>query len=244
MPLLKQFKTPFGTVRITKARDGTLAYYQNGCFHSQANKRGVSVCAYVHVIHEIIRQKKSRKILIIGCGGGTTATMLSRLGCDVTVVDINPAAFTIAREYFQMPARVNCIEKNGLTFVRTTKQKFDAVIFDVFGADNVVPKGFTTKGFFGAAIKILRPLGMLIMNTMTHDDKDVRADAVAMNMQAAGINVTMVDWPGEKDRNTLIIGGSLRRVAIPSGREPAWIRHDLKGLIHRKPLKQTRKRRP
>lgn len=244
MPLLKQFKTPFGTVRITKARDGTLSYYQNGCFHSQANKRGVSVCAYVHVIHEIIRQKKSRNILIIGCGGGTTATMLSRLGADVTVVDINPAAFTIARDYFQMPARVHCVEKNGLTFVRKTKMRFDAVIFDVFGANNTVPHGFTTKGFFGAAINILRRGGILIMNTMTHNDADKRADVVAMNMQAAGMRVTMVDWPREKDRNTLIIGGSLRRVAIPSGKEPAWMRHDLKGLILRKPQKQIRKRRP
>jgi len=87
--LLKQFETDYGIIRVTRERDGTLAYFQDGSFHSQATSKGVSVCAYVHVIHEIIRQRHARNILIIGCAGGTLATMLSRGHCKVTVVDIN-----------------------------------------------------------------------------------------------------------------------------------------------------------
>ncbi len=233
MTLLKQINTPFGTIRITREADGTLCYYQNGCFHSQATRGGVSVCAYVHVITEIIRQKKSKNVLIIGCGGGTLATMISRLGARVTVVDINPVAFDIARDYFKMPKSVECVKHNGLTFVRKTPKRFDAIVIDVFDSDNNVPEGFTKKGFLAACRKILRRGGLLILNVITPNDKDRRADYIAAQMKGAAMAPTLYDWPGEKDRNTLVVGGSVARIKIPSGQEPRWMKPDLKGVIRR-----------
>jgi predicted membrane-bound spermidine synthase len=237
MALLKQFKTPFGTIRISRDRDGTLAYYQNGCFHSQATPRGVSVCAYVHVVHEIIRQKKAQKVLIIGCGGGTLATMLRRLRVHVTVVDINPVAFKIAQDYFSMPDDVVCVPKNGITYVRATTERFDAVVIDVFDADNKVPKGFTTKAFLGAVMKKLKRGGVLIMNVITKNTKDKCADIIASNMESAGMPVTLFEWSRERDSNTIIVGGSVIHVTLPSGHEPRLIRQELKGIIKRKPMK-------
>lgn len=240
MALLKKFETDFGTIRVTRfKRDGSLAYYQNGCFHSQANRKGISICGYVHVIQEVIRQSHARNILIIGCAGGTLATMLRHLKCRVTVVDINPMAFVIARRYFSMPDDVRCVRRDGIAYLRTTRKYYDAVVIDVFGANNAVPPKFVTKDFFKSVRNILSHAGIMVMNVMTMNDEDTRADGIARNAQNAGMDVTLFDWPSQKDRNTLIVGDMRRYVHIPSGHEPSWIQDDLSGIIRRQPRRRV-----
>lgn len=240
MAVVKQYKTDFGTIRVTRSKlDGSIAYYQNGTFHSQANKHGVSVCAYVHVIHEIIRQIHARNILIIGCAGGTLATMLRRLHCRVTAVDINPLAFAIARRHFQLPEDVRCVRRDGIAYLRTTRKHYDAVVVDVFGSDNNVPDIFTSESFFRRLAKVLSPIGVIIMNVITSDDQDLRADKIARNAQSSLGKVTLFDWPGEKDRNTVLVGHLPQRVHIPSGLEPKWLKNDMVGIMRRKPRKHT-----
>ena len=114
MILLEELDTKFGNIKIMRSkRDGSVLYHQEECFHSLANTEGVSICAYVHVMYNIIRQSGAQNILMIGCAGGTLATMLHRIGCNVTVVDINSASFKLARKYFQMPKEIECILGDG-----------------------------------------------------------------------------------------------------------------------------------
>jgi len=231
MALLKQIKTPFGTIRITRSTDGSLAYYQNGCFHSQADKNGVSVCAYIHVIYELVLQSMAQNVLIIGCAGGTLATMLRRMKCKVTVVDINDAAFTIARDYFKLPKDVHCVTQDGITYLRTTQTLYDAVVIDVFDSDNTVPPDFTTTALFQSIRQVLSPAGIMVMNVITKNDRDKCAKTAAYNAQAAGMPIRLFDWPGGIDRNTLILGGGPDTFTIPSGREPEDVEDDMKGLV-------------
>ena len=236
MTLLKQYETDFGIIRVIRSKtDGTLSYYQNGSFHSQATKNGISICAYVHVIHEIIRQAHARNILIIGCAGGTLATMLRHLNFKVTVVDINAMAFAIARRYFKLPEDVRCIRKDGIAYITTTKKHYDAVVIDVFGSNNIVPPQFTTPSFFQSVENILSPKGIMIMNVITKNDKDIRSDLIGCHADTTDMDITLFDWPGQKDRNTLIVGGAIERIHIPSGKEPRWIKVDLKHIVRRKP---------
>jgi spermidine synthase len=233
MPLFKQIKTSFGTIRITRSADGSLSYYQNGCFHSQADKNGVSVCAYIHVIYELVLQSLAQNVLIIGCGGGSLATMLRRMRCKVTVVDNNDAAFMIARDYFKLPKDVSCVTQDGVVYLRTVQKRFDAVIVDVFGSNNAVPARFTHKMFFQSVKKVLSSSGIMVMNVITQDDDDKRVEKTARNAQAAGMSIRLFDWPGETDRNTLILGGGPTKFTIPSGREPEEVEEDMEGLICR-----------
>lgn len=239
MPLLKEFRTRFGAIRVMRAPDGTMAYYQNGSFHSQSNKDGTSIVAYIHVIHEIIRQSHARNVLVIGCAGGTLATMLRRLHCKVTVVDINFMAFTIARQYFRLPEDVRCIRRDGIAYLRTTKKSYDAVVIDVFGSNNTVPRSFTTEVFFSYVRAALTASGVMLMNVILTDDKDMRGDTIAQNAEHAGFDVTLFDWPGQKDRNVIIAGNMEHRIHIPSGHEPAWIKPDFRGILRRGPRKHS-----
>jgi spermidine synthase len=234
MPLLRQIKTDFGTIRIIRSGDGSTTYYQNGCFHSQADKNGVSRCAYIHVIYELVLQSFARKVLIIGCGGGTLATMLRRMKCDVTVVDINGTAFDVARDYFKLPKSVRCVTSDGVAYLQRTETKYDAIVIDVFATSNIVPPCFTTTEFFKSVKKALSAKGIMVMNVITRDNRDKRAAKIADHAKDAGFDIRLYDWPGEQDRNTLVLGGGQPGYSIPSGREPEEVEEDMEGLICRR----------
>jgi spermidine synthase len=241
MPVVKNFKTPFGTIRITKSADGSLYYYQNGCFHSQADKNGISVCAYIHIIYELVLQSMAKNVLIIGCGGGTLATMLRNMKCKVTVVDINKAAFTIARDYFKLPKDVTCVTQDGVAYLRAVQKPYDAIVIDVFGANNTVPQCFTTKSLFISVKEALSPSGIMVMNVITKNDHDKRARKIALHARSADMPIRIFDWPGETDRNTLILGGGPAHFSIPSGREPESVEDDMEGLVCRSLRKRSQK---
>ena len=231
MPVLKQVKTPYGTIRVTRSVDGSLSYYQNGCFHSQADKNGVSICVYIHVIYELVLQSKARNILIVGCGGGTLATMLRRMRSKVTVVDINEASFAIARAYFKLPKDVTCVTQDGVAYIKSVREPYDAIVIDVFGSNNMVPECFTTQSLFETVSRALSPSGIMVMNVITKDDNDMTAREIAYNAQAAGMSIRLFDWPRESDRNTLILAGGPIEFTIPSGREPEEVEGDMDGLV-------------
>lgn len=240
MLVLEKIDTEFGKIKITRSKsDGTCTYYQDDCFHSQAHSDGVSTCVYVHVLHEIIRQSKAHRILMIGCAGGTLATMLDRIGCKITVVDINPHAFRIAKSYFQMPGHIKCVLQDGVTYLEKTRKRFDAIVIDAFNPDNSVPDAFTTAPFFRTVKKVLTSSGIMVMNVMTKNDKDLRADTIGLNIEAAKMSATLFDWPRKRDRNTLIAAKITDKIQIPSNHEPKWIKRDLKGIIRRSPVRKN-----
>ena len=86
---------------------------------------------------------------MIGCGGGTLATMLSRRGVAVTLVDIDPLSFEIARRYFHMPAAVECHAQDGADFLRRRSERYDAIVLDAF-ADAAIPPQSSEYRFFSA----------------------------------------------------------------------------------------------
>jgi len=234
MVLVENLDTEFGNIKIMHSeRDGTYSYYQGTCFHSQINAEGVSTYGYVHVMYSIIRQSQVRRVLMIGGAGGTLATMLHRLGCEVTVVDINPYAFILAKRYFQMPEVVECIVDDGWSYLQKTRKRYDAIVIDAFSSDGSIPEQFTHEDFFAAAGDMVAPFGVVVMNVMVDHDMDRAADHIALAMETAGIATVLFDRPGRRDRNVILAGGDVKDIRIASYRKPVLVRRELYGIIRR-----------
>jgi protein-L-isoaspartate O-methyltransferase len=211
MILLEDVETPFGNIKIMQCRtDGTFTYYQDRCFHSQATEDGVSTCVYIHVLYEVIRQCAAKRVLLIGCAGGTLATMLSRIGCQVTVVDVNDYSFTIARRYFCMPKEVECITGDGAEYVQKTQREYDAIVIDAFERKANIPDSMTNTSFFESLTRCLSSKGIVLMNIMTAHDKDLTADRIAP--RAAEIDET-----GEFPHDVLeaLVAADLHAIHVP-----------------------------
>lgn len=238
MILIEEVDTEFGPIKIYRSRTGnTFTYYQNECFHSQANADGISTCAYVHVMHGIIQQSGARNVLMIGGAGGTLATMLHRQGCKMTVVDINPHAFVFARKYFQMPDEIECIVADGWSYIAASRNRFDAIAIDVFNSGGTIPQHFTTDEFFRKAKKLLQPSGVIAMNVMVAHDIDMMADKIALNMERAGFPTTLFDWPGRRHRNTILAGGVIEQIQVTSSNKPDCVMDELRYIVRRKAKK-------
>ena len=196
-------------------RTGAVSYWQGDYYQSRADKNGVSLLNYIHALFGLVRQKKSQSVLMIGCGGGSLATMLTRAGCDVVAVDLNPQAFVLARRHFFLPDDVECRVADGLDFLRTTRRTFDAIVLDAFRGGRVASE-LLTEAFFAQAKKRLHKGGAIFANIHLVNDKDKTADNVASQMGANFRDVRIIDRPGKKYRNAIVMAGAVRGLKRPS----------------------------
>ena len=238
MTTLEELDTEFGRITIVQSdEDGSISYYQGDCLQSRMNDEGVSACVYVHIIHSIIRQSKAKHILMIGCAGGTLASMLHDQGYKVTLVDINPHAFRLARQYFDMPSNIECFVQDGVTYLQEAGRQFDAIVIDAFANEVKVPESFSSDSFFKVAKDALNPFGALIMNIVVADDNDDSAECIALNMRLAGLDSVLFDWPGKNERNTIVAAGTVDHIQVKPHILPKFIRNKLEGLTRRLPKK-------
>jgi spermidine synthase len=195
--------------RISILRDrrtGTVIYRQGRAHQSEADAEGVSISSYVHALYGLIRQARGRDALLIGCGGGTLATMLRRVGIAVTVVDIDPAAFALARRYFNLPEDVTCHVADGVKFLAESKDRWDAIVLDAYIGNNVPPQ-FLRPPFFELARERLRRGGCLFANAYVLTKNDLKADRLAELMARAFAEVRLLDERDATNRNAIIMAG-------------------------------------
>ena len=163
-------KSRFGAITIFKTKKtGSFIYAQGDSFQSEADANGISLVAYIHAMFSLLRQAGSRSVLMIGCGGGTLATMLSSVGCKLTVVDIDPHAFLLARRYFRFPPDVACRVADGCEFLLSETGTFDAIVLDAFMAGNI-PAHLKSAAFFSLVRKRVSPSGCVVVNVHVEND--------------------------------------------------------------------------
>ncbi|MCC6912807.1 MAG: fused MFS/spermidine synthase [Rhodospirillaceae bacterium] len=180
--------SPAGPVTISRKRGaGTFVYEQGGCSQSAADQYGVSLSSYIHALFSLIHQKRCARVLMIGCGGGTLATLLMRTGADVTVVDVDPGAFDIAFKYFQMPSDVRCVVCDGAAYLEKVSETFDAIVLDAYDG-STIPKHLVTDGFFRSVKARLPEMqGLFLANVYLHHAFDLAADRM--------VEATFLHWP-------------------------------------------------
>jgi spermidine synthase len=194
---------------------GRVSYWQARDHQSEADRNGVSLAEYIHAMYGLLRQAKSRDVLMIGCGGGTLATMLQRMGANVVVVDIDPASFDVAHRYFHLPHSVECHIADGMKFLRHEKRRFDAIVLDAYSAQEI-PKQFLSAAFFHLAKSRMKSRNALLLaNVILADDDDPKAARLMRTMHKTWRDVRLLDSIGYVNRNAVIAAGSVRNLKKP-----------------------------
>ena len=194
---------------------GGVSYWQGVDNQSLADRNGVSLADYIHAMYGFIQQSRARHVLLVGCGGGTLATMLHRARVRVTMVDNDPASFAIARTYFALPHAIACHVADGIGFLKQHTMRYDAIVLDAYSG-GTIPKPFLTPAFFALARARLTPGGLFLANLTARDDADRSPDRIARTMQTAfGKTVKLHDADGYFDRNVVAVAGATRHLKAP-----------------------------
>jgi hypothetical protein len=195
--------------------NGKVSYWQGEYHQSAADRNGVSTADYIHAMYFFLMQAQARDVLMIGCGGGTLATMLAKSQVQVTVVDLHKFSFDVARKYFQLPEAVSCHIGDGIQYLKSNRRRHDAIVLDAFGEDGM-PAPFMQPSFFKLARARLKPRNSLfLMNVIVDDDDDRTPDILVGAMRAQWGRVRLLDTDGWTDRNAVIAAGAVTGLKKP-----------------------------
>lgn len=194
---------------------GKVSYWQGEYHQSAADRSGVSTADYIHAMYFFLMQAGVADVLMIGCGGGTLATMLARSQVQVTVVDLHKFSFDIARKYFHLPEVVSCHVADGIAYLKANRRRHDAIVLDAFG-EGGMPAAFMEPAFFRLAHGRLKPRDCLfLMNVIVDDDDDRTPDILVRAMRAEWGRVRLLDTDGWTDRNAVIAAGAVTNLKKP-----------------------------
>ena len=236
-------KSRFGAITILKRKaTGSLLYVQGDSFQSEADENGISLVGYIHAIFGLVQQAQAKSVLMIGCGGGTLATMLARIGCRLTVVDIDPHAFLLARRYFRFPESITCRVADGCQYLLSEQGAFDVVVLDAFRG-GLMPDHLTSASFFALVRPRLTPSGSMFVNVHVENDTDDAPGQIASAMASAWPEVRILDREGQPYRNAIVMAGDVSALQKPTLRmrpaiEPDEIIAELDAMQFR-PLRRT-----
>lgn len=213
---IAKYHSDFGRIDILQAKDtGSFIYRQGGCLQSECDQNGVSVVPYIHAIFGLLAQKQTADVLMIGGGGGSLGTMLDRVGVRVTIVDVNPKAFQIARRYFGLPRHVDCCVADGEDFLWAERQRYDVIVLDAY-VGRRIPEHLTTETFFRLARSHLKSsTGCLIANVHVRHDLDQLPDRFAAKLNTVWRDVRLLDIRGVPDRNAIVMAGKVCNLVPP-----------------------------
>jgi cyclopropane fatty-acyl-phospholipid synthase-like methyltransferase len=204
-----------GHVILRDPRNGRVSYWQNEYNQSASDRHGTSTADYIHAMHYFLMQARAKTVLMIGCGGGTLATMLHRNGVNVTVVDLHKLSFDIAHRHFAMPKAIPTHVADGIAWLKQNRRRFDAIILDAFGAAGMPPVFMQSAFFRLAKSRLVRRGGLFLMNVIVADDDDATPDDLVRTLRGTFRGVRLLDTDGWTDRNAVIAAGAVARLKKP-----------------------------
>jgi hypothetical protein len=209
-----RLKTPHGDIVVLRDRS-SVAYWQDDRHQSHADKRGISRAAYIHAIHGLLLQARARDVLMIGCGGGTLATMLRINGVKVTIAEINQWSFEISRKYFGLPDDVECHVADGRAFLQETTRRFDGIVLDVYDGDDI-PEQLRSSAFFDLVGSRLNDGGCFFANVILRNGRDRQLGRLVRTMSSSWPSVRVLDSNGTRTRNAIAMAGAVADLQRPT----------------------------
>jgi len=170
--VLYEKASKFGTIIVEEPERGTriLRFEKNGARQSLVRLGDPDYLAlpYTRVTFVgLALCAEPRRLLVVGLGGGTLPSFLRKYYPDAVIdaVDVDPEVVYVAKTYFgfREDARMHAHVADGRRFIEQSREPYDAIFLDAFGADSVPPH-LTTQEFMQAVRRALRPDGVVIGN--------------------------------------------------------------------------------
>ena len=117
--------------------------------------------------------KENPKVLVLGNGTGTYATMMKeyvKCDCDITAVEIDQKIIDLSYKYFQMNRDVNVVCDDGRNFIARDKETYDIILVDAYSSISA-PFHMTTVEFFTLVKDHLSEGGVMMMNVNMFSEK-------------------------------------------------------------------------
>ena len=117
--------------------------------------------------------KEQPKVLVLGNGTGTYATMMKdylHCDCDITAVEIDQGIIDLSYKYFKMNKDVNVVCDDGRNFIARDKNTYDIILVDAYSSISA-PFHMTTTEFFTLVKKHLNDDGIMMMNVNMYSEK-------------------------------------------------------------------------
>lgn len=200
MKTLARVPGRFGGVRIfERTIDGARLYCIDASVHTMCRQDGTSLFGYVHAIKKLVRD--ANEILVVGGAGASMATMLSRRGAAVTVIDVDPAAEKLARQHFGLPPEVAWVNADAFVHLTGNTQTFDAIIMDACDAGGTIAAS-TNADHLARLMDHVREDGLLAVNLAGPDGAPAQSWDLTCALSAMGFESILLrpedGWEGNE----------------------------------------------
>lgn len=152
--------------------------------------------------------KTVENILLLGMGGGSIIHSLRNTFAytkNICAIEIDPKIIKLAKEEFGITTSENLqiIEGDAFQFVKTSKEKFELMIIDLF-IDTNVPTIFYGKEFCENASNLIDKEGLIIFNVGMKIEKGSKTIETLTSSFGSGFKFQ--EYPKVNGTNTLLIG--------------------------------------
>ena len=175
--LLYEAESPYQFVQVFR-QDGrtVLAVNEGGGIQSvwQDGSELTGMYYDAYLLLPALRPGPSRRVLVIGAGGGTILRQYhdvlgSRYRLDLTGVEIDPVVARLGPRFFglspELAARVHVDDgRRYLDSLRAGTPPYDIVIVDAYARELYIPYELATQQFYALAARHLAPGGILALN--------------------------------------------------------------------------------
>jgi len=224
----------FGQLQVLQLTNSALRYYCNDYLTQNTYDTNTqqSVSMFTYMLHRLAKAytAQTEDVLCIGVGVGIVPMDFAREGVRVDAVEINPAVVPVAREFFGFePEKLNLALTDGRYFVNHTRKKYDAICLDAFLGDSC-PSHLMTREAFAAMGRVLKPDGVLVINTFADLEFNNDYFSASLSKTLAAVFPSVRIHAGSRG-NTMFVASARRDLAIvrPPSYEGihGYARHDV-----------------
>ena len=117
--------------------------------------------------------ERVNSILVLGCGAGSIPTIIYKemgLTPKMDAVEIDKKVIELGNKYFELDqyANLNIVIGAAMNFVKTTSNKYDLILVDLFKGINV-PEEFLSQHFFEQLKTLLNNNGEVLLNYVAYN---------------------------------------------------------------------------